>query len=82
MSLLADARGHRVIPSVRSINNLSRRSSCMAWMSKTSRSGWPKALPADRDEFSLLVALPGATTRHWRNLGGQLFETFLPHPSR
>ncbi|MEZ5464034.1 MAG: RimK family protein [Lysobacteraceae bacterium] len=75
VSLLADARGHRVIPSVRSINNLSRRSLYGVDVEDLSQR-LAKALPADRDEFSLLVCFGQCATPALADLARQLFETF------
>ena len=75
VSLLADARGHRVIPSVRSINNLSRRSLYGVDVEDLSQR-LAKALPADRDEFSLLVCFGQCDNPALAELARQLFETF------
>lgn len=75
VSLLADARGHRVIPSVRSINNLSRRSLYGVDVDDLAQR-LARALPADREEFSLLVCFGHCENPALADLARQLFETF------
>ncbi|MGE4071326.1 MAG: RimK family protein [Lysobacterales bacterium] len=77
VSLLAEARGHKVIPSVRAINDLRRRSlyglDIEDLNSKLSRS-----LAQDRDttDFGILVYFGETASEPLKDLARQVFEAF------
>jgi glutathione synthase/RimK-type ligase-like ATP-grasp enzyme len=78
VSLLAEARGHKVIPSVRTINDLRRRSLYgLDIEDLNARLG--RVLPAgsrDTADFSLLVYFGRTTHGPLEDLAQQVFETF------
>jgi glutathione synthase/RimK-type ligase-like ATP-grasp enzyme len=79
-SLLAEARGHRIIPTVRTIQDLSRRSIYSLMIRKLDElvedaiSG--QGLSSDTDRLRMTVYLGRASFRELQELGQQLFEGF------
>ena len=77
-SMLAEARGHKVIPSVRTINDLRRRSLYSVDIEDLNTK-LAKYLPGegrDTNDFSLLVYFGQTSYAPLQDLARQIFETF------
>src|ERR1044071_5411432 len=78
VSLLAEARGHKVIPSVRTINDLRRRSLYGLDVDDLNQK-LARFLPdgaRDTTDFGLLVYLGAPRSQPLADLARQVFETF------
>src|SRR5690554_3778939 len=79
-SLLAEARGHRVIPSVRGINDLSRKAIYSVGIEDLDAlvdQGLAAEDNPDTDTFTLDVFFGRSAYPQWAEFARQLFETFL-----
>ncbi len=76
-SLLAEARGHRVIPSVRTLNDLSKRSLYRIHLEEFSRDLYSALTEADSGSEVVLLSYFGrATDSRFNELAQKLFEVF------
>lgn len=77
VSLLAEARGHKVIPSVRAINDLRRRSLYGLDIEDLNQK-MSRSLSHDRDttDFSILVYFGESASEPLKDLARQVFEAF------
>ncbi|MCB1803330.1 MAG: RimK-like ATPgrasp N-terminal domain-containing protein, partial [Gammaproteobacteria bacterium] len=77
-SLLAEARGHKVIPSVRTLQDLSRKSLYGSELSDLDRRVEKlfREQPTEVTRFEVLVCFGQCEARGLRRLGSALFDTF------
>jgi glutathione synthase/RimK-type ligase-like ATP-grasp enzyme len=79
-SLLAEARGHRVIPTVRTIQDLSRRSLYSLMIRELDEmvqaAVASRRLPTDTDRLRMMVHLGRSSIPELQELAQQIFESF------
>ena len=78
VSLLAEARGHKVIPSVRTLNDLRRRSLYGFDVEDLNLrfANMQKQVALDHDEFEILVCFGETDYEPLRDIARQVFEAF------
>ncbi len=78
VSLLAEARGHKVVPSVRTLNDLRRRSLYGVDVEDLNQrfSRMQKQVALDSDEFEILVCFGETDYEPLRDIARQVFEAF------